>query len=687
MSDTLFVISICLCAILSILVVLKRQFGLENLIFFIGINLLVIELGLEHTNALLSNFLKNDNRFYLLIGLKSITPVFWLGFSLIYFRGNRYEFLKSWKWILAAGLFLPLSILILSKNNLYSYYSNSNKFSLCFNSMGKLWIVFLIVILLLALVNFEKTFRASVGMSRWRIKYLFLGISIILGVKLYGLSQILLSSFYYPSINYFESIAFILSFLLMMIGHLRSGFNKIDLYPSRVFLERSLILMIAGTYFIIVGSLSKIVMIFGLNNNFPAQGLVVLFGLIGFAALILSDRFQAVIRRLISRHFRRAEHDFRLIWTEFTRRTSNVSNSESLGKNAAHVISENFNILGVSIFEVTIDCNKLKILGSSEHAEFFYPIDFLPHWSAEIARLLRPFNLEKESSVWANQLRKVCKTKFKHGGPCWVVPLVAAENLVGIILLTDRVNGMSYSHEEIDLLHCIGDQLASGLLNFNLAEKIFLNREVEAFQTVSTFFVHDLKNAANSLSLTLENLPIHFNDPDFRSDCIKTVGKTVQRINRIISKLSSLRQDVQLNQELCRLDIICIDSINNLNFVNLKSYLSDVPEVYLDRDAMCSVVTNLLMNAREALKEKSDLVKISCDYKLGFINLIVEDEGCGMTSDFIRNRLFRPFDSTKNQGLGIGMFQCKKIIEAHGGEIFVDSQVGQGTTFTITLKV
>jgi putative PEP-CTERM system histidine kinase len=246
---------------------------------------------------------------------------------------------------------------------------------------------------------------------------------------------------------------------------------------------------------------------------------------------------------------------------------------------------------------------------------------------------------------------------------------------------------LPYTHEEIDLLNCIGDQLASGLLNFTQADKIFFNREVETFQTVSTFFVHDLKNAANSLSLTLQNLPIHFDDPQFRSDCVRTVGKSVDQINGIITKLSSLRQEAQLDYKLCRLDLICKECIDNLNYINIESDLEHVPDVSLDRDALCSVVTNLIINAKESLINSTDLIKISCKCEYGLIRLRVEDEGCGMTEDFIQKRLFRPFDSTKSQGLGIGVFQCKKIIEAHGGEIVVESKIGIGTIFTITFKV
>src|SRR5439155_1365099 len=95
---------------------------------------------------------------------------------------------------------------------------------------------------------------------------------------------------------------------------------------------------------------------------------------------------------------------------------------------------------------------------------------------------------------------------------------------LGLIILADRVNGIPYTVEELELLECIGDQVASSLLNLRLAKEIMLGKELEAFQTISAFFVHDLKNAASTLKLTLQNLPVHFDDPDFRQDTLRSIG-------------------------------------------------------------------------------------------------------------------------------------------------------------------
>jgi signal transduction histidine kinase len=110
--------------------------------------------------------------------------------------------------------------------------------------------------------------------------------------------------------------------------------------------------------------------------------------------------------------------------------------------------------------------------------------------------------------------------------------------------------------------------------------------------------------------------------------------------------------------------------------------LQVVPELGLDREAMHSIVTNLVVNAREAMDNGGNIT-VSTGMGNGKLVLTVADEGSGMSPEFVKNQLFRPFHSTKTKGLGIGMFQCKKIVEAHEGSITVESTPGKGTRFTI----
>ena len=680
-----------LCLMIGITAVILRPKALVGWLFFTGMILLAAERVLDQRTLEADSAEAVRHWLSLSMWVNSFLPVCWLGFSLIYARGNAAEFLERWKWILVGAALVPPVVMMGVAGPLLEESVGESGVVVRFLSAGKAWLMLLLVLTLGVIINLEKTFRASVGMSRWRIKYMFLGMAMIFGVKIYLLSQHLLFSAYDPSLSQLATLGVILGCFLIAIGHFRSGFGEIDLYPSRAVLQGSLTVILAGGYFLIVGVLAQVVAMMGGIDSIQAQALVVLLGLVGLTVLLLSDRFRRGLQRFVSRHFQRAEHDFRKIWTELTRRTSSVLDESKLAMNAAEVISGNFHVLGVTVFRALADPPAMKCLSSTEKQRAQTQTDFEEIWMSEIRARGRPFDLEEETTRWADALRKACPSNFDHGGDRLVVPLAASGQLVGLMVLADRVNGVPYSHEEIDLLACIADQLAAAFLNSSLTQKVLQAKELEAFQTISTFFVHDLKNAANSLNLTLQNLPVHFDDPEFRVDAAKSVGRTVERINEMILKLSSLRREFQPHRVPCRLDLLCGDVLDGLdcemrNGGIIERDLQEVPELALDFEAMDSMVTNLVVNAREAMPGAGN-IRVTTRQENGRVVLMVADEGSGMSADFIKDQLFRPFHSTKTKGLGIGMFQCKKIVEAHHGSIAVESAPDHGTRFTILFPI
>lgn len=677
-----------LCLLGGLGAVAARPRALAGWIFLTGMSLLAAGYLLEWQVGMAVETEAARSWLWRSLMVKSLVPGVWLAFSLVYARGNGVEFLRRWAWALVAALVLPAAILLLIPGNVLELRTGESEFEVRLLPVGKLWVVALLLLSIAVLANLEKTFRASVGMMRWRIKYLILGAALIFGVHVYSFSQVLLFATYDPALARLGTVGLAIGCLLIIFGHTRSSFENIDLYPSRAVLQGSLTVILAGGYFVIVGLLAQLVKLLGGAGGFPAQALVLLLGIVGLTVLLLSDRFRTGLQRFVSRHFRRAEHDFRKIWTEFTRRTANAMDAETLATHAAQVISECFHVLGVNVFQVTD--GELTALGSTERKQEIPPLPIDADTLEELAGSARPFDLENRPGEWAAALREHYPRQFGHGGNRMVVPLAAADRLVGLAVLSDRVNGIPYSHEELDLLNCIGDQLASGLLNCSLTETVLQARELEAFQTLSTFFVHDLKNAANGLSLTLQNLPIHFDDPEFRADAIRSVARSVERINQMILKLSRLRQELQLRREPCRLDQLCAEVLNDLEKelagCELVRDLQPLPEIALDREAIRSVVINLVVNAREAMTEPVRIT-VATFVEDGRAGVRVADDGCGMSPDFIRHQLFRPFHSTKTKGLGIGMFQCKKIVEAHGGSISVASETGVGTCFTVLLPL
>jgi putative PEP-CTERM system histidine kinase len=229
--------------------------------------------------------------------------------------------------------------------------------------------------------------------------------------------------------------------------------------------------------------------------------------------------------------------------------------------------------------------------------------------------------------------------------------------------------------------------VTSVLLNLRLATEVARSRELEAFRTMSAFFVHDLKNAAASLNLMLKNLPVHFDDPAFRADALRGVGNTARRIDEMIARLSALRQRPDfkpVESDLNQLVSESLDRLDNIPQVELTKDLRPLPGIMADREQIQSVVTNLLLNARDAVGE-GGRIEVRTDHRGGRVVLSVADNGCGMSPAFLKESLFRPFQSTKKKGLGIGMFQSRMVVEAHGGTILVESEAGKGTTVRVSL--
>ena len=664
--------------------------ALASWAFFGGMLLLAAQCLLESRVAQAVGTEQAASRQALALTVRAFSPAVWLCFSLVYCRGNRREFLRRWRFVLLAALLLPPALAFGFHGRLIDAAGVSRQpdgWQIGLLAAGKALVLILLLFEVLILVNLEKTFRAAVGLARWRVKYLFLGAGLMVGAKFYTLSQALVFSGFAPGPAVVEAAALLLGCSLMGIGYARKGFGEFGIYPSRAVLQGSVTVVLAGAYLLVVGLLARWARPADGGASLPAQALIVLVGVASLAILLLSDRLRAGLRRFVSRHFSRPQHDYRAVWTEFSRRTSGVRERDELCRLVSGLVSETFEALNVSL---------LLADGSGRGMVFVPPgtgegkaaLQMDAAMVEALANRSKPFDLETERSPWAAGLRSMAPVQFGHGGPRMAVPLVTGNRLLGIMILADRVKGMAYTHEELDLLKCMADQLAATLLNDTLAEQLRQATELEAFQTMSTFFVHDLKNAANSLNMMLQNLPVHFDDPEFRADALRGIGGTVDRINLLVAKLAGFRRNLRIEGVDTDLNDLVGDVIDGLKAdlagVELSRHARSLPKVRIDPDGIRSVVTNLLVNAREAVGN-AGRVRVETQAENSHVTLSITDNGHGMSPDYIANDLFRPFRSTRSKGLGIGMFQCRMIVEAHMGSIQVESTPGTGTTFRVTL--
>ncbi|MCM8823930.1 MAG: ATP-binding protein, partial [Candidatus Omnitrophica bacterium] len=122
------------------------------------------------------------------------------------------------------------------------------------------------------------------------------------------------------------------------------------------------------------------------------------------------------------------------------------------------------------------------------------------------------------------------------------------------------------------------------------------------------------------------------------------------------------------------------------NGIFINKDIDDKLSLYVDRHYINRVLINLLINAIEAMNGKGEIY-INSHIVDNYAVISIRDTGCGISKDFIENKLFKPFTSTKQRGMGIGLYQCKIILERHRGYIEVESKEGEGTTFKLKLPL
>lgn len=664
--------------------------------FFAGMTALGID-------SVLTGFALQSTRLEDVIGWMTVAsvvecfiPVIWLCFSLTYSRSGYREFLSRWRPALILVGLLPISLWLIYRGQLVQVVPGeaSGTLRLQFGPMTNLLNATLLIALVLILMNLEQTFRAAVGTMRWRIKYVVLALVVIFGAQLYVRSQAILFSSPDIAMLGVESGALLIGCVFLTLAYARTGWREIDVHPSSAVLRSSLTVIIVGGYLFVVGVLAVAVRRFGGADVFQLQAFVVVLGMAGLAVLLLSDRARQGLHRLSVRHFKKAQHDSVRIWTLFSRSLASVTDQPTLCAVSAKLISQTFDVLSVTMWLVDEETGQLVIGNSTgrpsnagtngSRAE-----TLTGSVSEGLSARSSPFDLETIDAAWAAELRDLNPSTFPAGGNRLCVPLHAGARPVGALVLADRINGAPYSIEELELLACIGDQITSLLLNIRLAAAVAEGKELEAFRTMSAFFVHDLKNAASSLNLTLKNLPLHFDDPAFRQDALRGIGNTTHRIEDMIDRLGTLRtrtDTARVDTDLNQIVKSTLAGVNGQPNVEVISDLQPVPAILADGEQIRSVVTNLVLNAQEALVSGGK-IEVRTEHRGSRVVLSVRDNGCGMSPAFVKDSLFRPFQSTKKKGLGIGLFQSRAIVLAHGGGVYVESEVGKGTAFHASFPV
>ncbi|MCU1264291.1 MAG: hypothetical protein JWM21_609 [Acidobacteria bacterium] len=219
-------------------------------------------------------------------------------------------------------------------------------------------------------------------------------------------------------------------------------------------------------------------------------------------------------------------------------------------------------------------------------------------------------------------------------------------------------------------------------------------RQFESFTKLSALLTHDLKNAIEGLSLMVGNMDRHFDNPQFRADAMQALTNATDKLRHIVSRLSNpvntlsgefkLPRPTDLIPLLQRVLVQIVDPVRDKHEVEVN--LPPALMALADGERVEKVMENLVLNAIEAMADKPGKLTVTGGPATeGKVFFSVSDTGAGMSPRFIRDKLFRPFSTTKVRGVGLGLYTCREVIRANNGSIEVDSKAGSGTTFRVVL--
>jgi len=267
--------------------------------------------------------------------------------------------------------------------------------------------------------------------------------------------------------------------------------------------------------------------------------------------------------------------------------------------------------------------------------------------------------------------------------------MTAENKLIGFIAVGKENPGTPYGQDDIDLLSAIASQSSAALMSARFAQELAVNKEIDAFNRMSSYVLHDLKNAAGNLSLILQNAPNHMDSQEFRSDMLETISQTLSRIDKVMSRLGAVPSGEELSRESVRvveiIDLLLSKLDPRLEKTTITTSVEPGLTVRTNREMIERILENLIINAAEAAADEDGRISIQSGRDNGNVYISVEDNGGGMTEEFVRERLFKPFQTTKQHGTGLGLWQVKSIADQMGIGVDVENRPASGVKFTIRI--
>lgn len=541
------------------------------------------------------------------------------------------------------------------------------------------------VVAVLGLSLCEQLYRGTKEAARWGIKPLVLGLGAMFGYDLFMFSDALLLRGVDEQVWTARGAVHAFAIPLILLATARNRNWTIDVAVSRNIVFGSTALLLSGLYMLAVAGAGYYVRIFGGDWGRAIQAVFLFIALLVLALLFFSGSVRARLRVFINKNFFSYRYDYREEWLRFTQMLATSSNAAGIVERSIHALSDlvespaglqwwrdtegvyrpagHWNTPALAT-TVTADDSVVRFLATTWwviNLEEFrarpdrYPDLQLPVW------------LQQQPDAWL------------------VIPMPEGDSLGGFVVLQSPRAKVEIDWEVLDLLKTAARQAATVIGQVRATEALVEAQQFSAFNRMSAFVVHDLKNLVAQLSLMLKNAERHSANPEFQKDMRSTIEHVVDRMNRLLLQLRSGAAPIGSPTPV---DIGAVMARIRTSYARQgrEVVLEASPGVWAmaHEERIERVLGHLVQNAFDAMEGRGVVVvRISIEGAQAIAE--VEDKGKGMSSEFIREQLFKPFRSTKSTGMGIGAYESQQYVSELGGRIAVESTVGVGTRMKVIL--
>ncbi len=560
--------------------------------------------------------------------------------------------------------------------------------------LGQAYLGYLAVTMLFVLLNLEGMLRAAPASSQRRLGGLFVSILVAVLTELLVVSAGVVRGQVHASWLAAAAPVLFVSGSTAALALARRRLRDMSVPIGRpVVYYSSVSVTLAIAFLVLTFALSRLLP--ALTNEFRAWALVVFMLFVAGGALLLMTRpgTARAIRRFVDRNFYAYRYDYRREWGRVSRALSPSASPEGVCRQIETLAREIFDAEHVAVHFREDPSGAFRLLhgpsGSPTTLEATHPV-------------VRWFERERWPVLFSDggldpelarglESSKLLRTSL---GAEVCAPLALEEPLIALLWLSPKRGDEAWSDEDLEFLAAMSRQLASALWFSRQAERMAEARQLESLQRLSSFVLHDMKNHVSGLALVVDNARRHLGNPDFQRDAMAVVERTVRSLRELMSQVSGVSSPPAPQPAPCALRELVADALTESGLalepppgVNVQVIVPDSAEAMLDRRQIGRVLVNLLVNAREALGGPGTITvrAISVSGADGSSEAVIEvsDSGRGMSEEFMRTRLFKPFSTTKKGGLGVGLAQSRGIVEAHGGTIDARSRLGEGTVFTL----